>query len=137
MPRLNAVSQLARTLERLRKERQAAAARLGEIDALFTKHDIAAAPANGIQRPPTHPAAAATAEVATPRQGPGGFDQTADEFILSLLQGKKLRAVEVNTAWAQAGRAGHTDLALRRLVEAGKLKRRKIQGKKGSRYTVA
>ena len=66
------------------------------------------------------------------------FDQTASEFIIGLLGSReKLETSAINAEWKQAGRAGTANVTLGQLVKAKKIKRRKIRGHKGSRYTVA
>ncbi len=64
------------------------------------------------------------------------FDQTAAEFLLGLLKGRKLTTAEVNAAWKKAGRGGKADVTLMQLVKAKKLKRAKVKGGRGSRYGV-
>jgi len=64
--------------------------------------------------------------------------QTASEFILGLFNGgKTLTTAELRKACVTAGRGSQMDKALGRLVEAKTLTRRRIRGKKGSRYTLA
>ena len=77
----------------------------------------------------------ATVGQARPR---GRFDQTAVEFITLLVQGNKAtHRAEIGTAWTKAGRGGRADNTLTRMVKAGSLKRTKVKGEKGSKYSVA
>jgi DNA-binding XRE family transcriptional regulator len=76
------------------------------------------------------------------RGGPGRrrgkFKQTGEQTILSLLKGKKGMATrEINDAWRKEGRAGSADVMLGLLVKAKKLKRTKVEGIRGSQYSVA
>jgi hypothetical protein len=65
----------------------------------------------------------------------GTFKLTAQEFVSSLLQGRKvLTSAEINVAWKKAGRAGNADNTLSLMVKAKSLKRRKIEGQRGSEY---
>jgi len=65
------------------------------------------------------------------------YDQTAEQFILGLVKGKGAISSAINKAWQLAGRTGRADNTLNKMLKAGKLKREKIQGAKGSTYTVA
>ena len=73
-------------------------------------------------------------------QGPkrGRFAQNAEEFIVSLVKGRKATTTgDLNAAWTKAGRKGRADNTLSRMVTAKKLKRVKVKGERGSRYQVA
>ena len=75
---------------------------------------------------------------ATKPQKHGQFKQSREEFILSLLKGRKtLTSTEINAAWKKSGRAANADNALSLMVKAKKLKRAKLQGQKGSQYRAA
>jgi hypothetical protein len=65
------------------------------------------------------------------------YDQTAEQFILGLVAGKGAISSDINKAWMAAGRTGRADNTLNKMLKAGKLKRQKIVGTKGSMYTVA
>ena len=72
------------------------------------------------------------------RRRRGTFKQTAEQLVLSLLQGgKALTTAELTAAWKRAGRGGKVDNTLTKLVKSKKIKRRKVQGGRGSRYTLA
>ena len=72
---------------------------------------------------------------ATKRGKRSEFKQSREEFILSLLKGRKsLTSTEINAAWKKAGRAANADNALSLMVKARKLKRTKLKGRKGSQY---
>jgi DNA-binding transcriptional regulator YiaG len=76
------------------------------------------------------------AMVAAPKtQKRGKFTQSREEFILSLLKGRKsLTSAEINAAWKKAGRANNADNTLSLMVKAKKLKRMKLKVGKGSEY---
>src|ERR1700722_9433438 len=66
------------------------------------------------------------------------YPETADDFIKSLVKTKKATTtLLINAAWRKSGRPGKADNALTRLVASRKLKRSKLVGERGSRYTVA
>jgi len=65
------------------------------------------------------------------------YDQTAEQFILGLVAGKGAISSDINKTWMAAGRTGRADNTLNKMLKAGKLKRQKIVGTKGSMYTVA
>ena len=72
------------------------------------------------------------------RRKRGMFKQTAEQFVLSLFSGGAIKTTaELAAAWNQAGRGGKVDNSLTKLVKAKTLKRRKIRGKKGSKYRLA
>ena len=83
--------------------------------------------------------ATATVKPAAPkRQKRGEFKQTREEFILSLLKGRKmLTSTEITAAWKKSGRAANADNAMSLMVKARKLKRTKLKGQKGSEYRAA
>ncbi len=65
------------------------------------------------------------------------YDQTAEQFVLGLVKDKGDSSSDINKAWKAAGRTGRADNTLNKMLKAGKLKRQKIVGTKGSMYTVA
>jgi DNA-binding XRE family transcriptional regulator len=68
----------------------------------------------------------------------GKFKQTGEQTILALLKGKKSMSTrEINEAWRNEGRAGSADVMLGLLVKGKKLKRNKVQGQRGSQYSLA
>ena len=68
----------------------------------------------------------------------GTFSQTAEEMILSLLKGRKaMTSAGLNAAWKKSGRLGNADNTLSVMTKAGKLKRTKVEGQRGSEYRVA
>ena len=82
------------------------------------------------------PKAGSTAKAA-PRQGKRGtFQQTGTEMILALLRRRGLFTAAINAAWKQEGRKGTADVTLGDLVRARRLRREKVRGKRGSRYSM-
>ena len=66
------------------------------------------------------------------------FPQTAETFVLALVKARKAtKTREINAAWIRAGRGKNADNTLSRLVKTRMLKRVKLQGERGSRYSVA
>lgn len=78
----------------------------------------------------------ATKPDAIRRRGQSG-GETAQDFILSLVKTRKaISTSEIGTAWKKVGRGGRSDNTLSILVKAGKLKRVKIKGGRGSEYRL-
>ena len=89
------------------------------------------------EKEPT-PAMATVKPAATKRGKRSEFKQSREEFILSLLKGRKsLTSTEINAAWKKSGRAANADNTLSLMVKARKLKRTKMKGQKGSEYRAA
>jgi hypothetical protein len=65
------------------------------------------------------------------------YAQTADQFVLGLVQGKGATTAEINQAWKGAKRVGRADNTFNKMTKAGTLKREKLAEGKGSTYTVA
>jgi len=83
-------------------------------------------------------AAGADKAAAKPRNKRGTFAQTAAEFILSLVKSRKATTTgQINAAWKKARRGGNADNTLYLLVGAKTLKRVKLKGERGSRYSIA
>ncbi|MEI8194811.1 MAG: helix-turn-helix domain-containing protein [Phycisphaerae bacterium] len=90
----------------------------------------------GMAEPKAAPAPAAKP---APRQTKklGQFKQTATEFVLSLLKGRRvLTTSQINAAWKKAGRGDRADKTLGLMVKARKLKRKPLGGRMGSEYRV-
>jgi hypothetical protein len=65
------------------------------------------------------------------------YAQTAEQFVLALVQGTGATMAEINQAWKGAKRVGRADNTLNKMVKAGLLKRKKLAEGKRSTYTVA
>ena len=66
----------------------------------------------------------------------GVFKQTGEEMILHYLAQEPLTSGELAALWKDAGRGGTVANELTRLVKLGRIKRTKVKGVKGSRYSV-
>ena len=74
----------------------------------------------------------------TKKAGRRKYKKTATDFILDLLAGgKTMTTAQINSKWKQAQRAGAADNTLSLLAKAGKVKREKVQGGRGSAYSAA
>jgi hypothetical protein len=83
-------------------------------------------------------AAPSAPKAKAPRKKRRTFRQTADQMILGLLKGgKSLTTAEIRDARKKQGRGGSADNALSKLVKDGKIKRKTIEGQRGSRYAIA
>jgi hypothetical protein len=92
------------------------------------------------RKPGRKPAAKAPAPAAPAAKAPRKrktYAQTADQFVLGLVQGKGATTAEINQAWKAAKRVGRADNTLNKMSKAGTLKREKLAEGKGSTYTVA
>lgn len=145
MPRATAASQLTRLVKQLQAERGAHVSAIAAIDANCVQLGISLGP---VKRGPGRPkgsgtaakkAAAPKAPAAAPkRAGRGSYKQTAEEYILSLLEGgKKLTTSQVVGQWRQTKRGGKADNTLSKLAKAKKIKRQNIKGSRGSVYSLA
>ena len=86
--------------------------------------------------PQEKPKSATAAPAVGPRKR-GKFKQTGEQTILSLLKsGKPLMTKDVNHGWVSAGRSGTANVLLGKLVQARKIKRTKVRGERGSRYSI-
>jgi hypothetical protein len=91
-------------------------------------------------KPGRKPAAKTPAPAAPAAKAPRKrktYAQTADQFVLGLVQGKGATTAAINQAWKDAKRVGRADNTLNKMVKAGTLKREKLAEGKGSTYTVA
>jgi hypothetical protein len=134
MPRTSDVATFERTISQLISRRDEHARALSEIDALCAKY--------GIKLNGARPVSAAsnirgTARPAKRRRRRRRFEQTADEFVLSLLRTRKnLVTSEINAAWKKSGRGNTADNTLGKLVKEKKVKRAPVKDGRGSAYTL-
>ncbi len=62
--------------------------------------------------------------------------ETGKEFIIALVKGRQATTTgQIKAAWRRSGRPDRADNNLYELVKAGTLKRLKLPGQKGSRYS--
>ena len=113
-------------------ERDKLNAQIAELESVLGKPAAAAPKAARRGRPPK--AAKAATPAARKRKS---YPLTAEQFVGKLAAGKGSTTSEINQAWKKAGRTGRADNTLNKMTKAGKLKRDKLKGQKGSRYTVA
>jgi hypothetical protein len=71
-----------------------------------------------------------------PRRTKGVYPETAEQFVQNLLKDKAATSSEIGQAWAASGRKGGPNKTLNILSKAGKIRREKLIGRKGSRYTL-
>ena len=130
-------TELARLIQQLQAERRQYEQAIVEIDATFARYGIAPGSALA-RRGPGRPKGSPGATTAPKRRKRKKYAETADQSILSLLKGnRKLTTGEINAAWKQAGRGGTADVTLMQMVKAGTLRREKVEGVKGSKYSKA
>ncbi len=137
-------SELSRLVQSMQKERQQHADAIAQIDATFAALGIAAkTPARRGRKPGAAWKGTATAtSPAAPKKRRGRRakakdGKTGEEYLVSILQSGALTTAEINKGWTSSGRNGRADILLGKLVAGGKLKRQKVKGERGSRYSVA
>lgn len=143
MPRMTEAAQFERTLSQLLAKREAHMKGLAEIDSLCAKFGITL-PTNGSRTPlpaprttPSNGDAPSKATAAGSRRRRRWFDQSADEFVLSLAKGSKgITTGGINAAWHKSGRGGKADNTLTKLVKEKKLHRSPLKEGRGSAYTA-
>lgn len=117
-------------------ERDALSQKIAEIEGLMGVQPPVVIRRKGGRR--GRKAAAVAPAPAVGRRKRGTFKVTGEQMILNLLSGGKVMITrELNAAWQQAKRGGTADTTLGKLVAARLLRRQKIVGAKGSRYTLA
>jgi len=142
MAKQPSTSDIARTIQALRDERQRLAARMAEIDAFFSSIGGATptVPAGQRGRPPK--AAAAGVKVPLGKRGRkkggrGKFAMTGDELVYQYIKNNgPVTAAQVNAHWQAERRGGKADNALTKLTATGRVKREKIKDGRGSNYTA-
>lgn len=143
MPRIaDPAKQLASVIADLQAERQTNLNRIAEIDALFERFGIQPQDRRRPGHKPGRPRAAQpkAAGRGGARRKRGTFEKTGLESIMDFVKSKgKAGATsgEINQNWKSEGRGATADTTLSQLTKQKKLKRRKIRGAKGSRYTFA
>jgi len=134
MPRVSPFVSLEKSLTKLTAERQEHVDALARIDALFEKFGICTCACSDAPAPAVVQAPAPAARKSRKRKH---FAQTAEEFVLSLLDGKRLITGDVNRAWVNSGRRGKADNTLSILTKKKAIKRVRLKDGLGSTYTVA
>ena len=143
-PQDSTTERLVALISRLRAKREAYLDAIAEIDATFEQFGISAAPAKRRGRPAGKRNAAAgpakKAHKQAKRRIRRKFATSGLDSILAFVKaaGKKgATTSEIVKHWKAEGRSGDGYTALGELTKAKKLKREKIEGEKGSRYTAA
>ena len=132
MPKYSPIVSLDKILSKLVKQRQEHVEALAKIDGIFDKYGIAP-PATAKQ---TVEAAPQLAAKKGRRRRRGRFAQTAQAFVLGLLEGKSKTGAEVNAAWTDAGRKARADTTLSLMTKKKLIKRVPVKGGRGSKYSV-
>ena len=145
-PQDSTTERLVALISRLQAKRQEYLDAIAQIDATFEQFGIAAAPAKRRGRPRKNakpgrkPKAAATPTKKGKRKARRHFPVSGLDSILAFVKtaGKKgVTTAEIVKYWKAEGRSGDGYTTLGELVTAKKLKREKIEGAQGSRYTAA
>ena len=138
-------SQLAGLISDLQRQRQDHVNAIAEIDAVFEKYSIRSPERKRRGRPPGKRMDGARVGMKPAgrkgrRRTRGKFAKTGLESVLEFVASKGAKgatSAEINTQWKSEGRGATADTTLSQLTKAKKLKRVKLKGQKGSRYTLA
>lgn len=136
-------SQLAGLISDLQSQRQDHVNAVAEIDAVFEKYGIHPPKQQRRGRKPGPRATTAQPKRAGRREGRrkrGTFEKTGVETVLEFIKTKGTKgatSTEINQQWKSEGRGATADTTLSQLTKQKKLKRVKLKGMKGSRYTLA
>jgi hypothetical protein len=134
-------SELSRLVQTMQRERQQHADAIAAIDATFAGLGITPkVPAKRGRKPGAAwkgVAAAAAPKKRRGRRAKAKDGKTGEQFIIDYVSGGAKTTAEVNKGWSASGRNGRADILLGKLVSGGKLKRQKIKGERGSRYSAA
>src|SRR5262245_32033158 len=116
-------TKLTKMIRKSLEERAAHLKAAAEIEAVFTSLGLSIAEAEkAAGSRPTKVGKVDRRVGRRPKRGRGSYDQTAEEFVLSLLKGKSLLTAQVNNAWREAGRKGVANNTLTKLVKLKQLK---------------
>jgi hypothetical protein len=141
---------LASLIQKLHQERARHQQRVDEINRIFERCGISAAGESApVRRGPGRPARSAQSDSAEPsangrrgrrrrRRGRFGTSGTTSlvEFIKKAGRGG-VGSSEIAKHWKGEGRAGQPYITLGHLVKSGKLKKKSVQGQRGSQYFAA
>ncbi len=137
---------LANVIKKLQEERQVLQRKISDIDAIFAKCGISAAAGTAPRR--GRPPRAGKAAAAAGKRGRGGrrgrvrqkFETSGAQSILECVKSGGRGGVSssaISQHWKSEGRAGEPFVTLGHLCKAGKLKKKKLRGQRGSQYTLA
>ncbi len=133
---------LAATIDRLQARRREHMDAIAKIDAVFEKYGIRLPERRRPGRPPgkagRKPGRPAAAGRKGRRRKRGTFAKPAHQSVMDFVKGKGgATTAEINKHWKSEGRGATADTTLSQLTKQRKLKRVKLKGQKGSRYTAA
>jgi hypothetical protein len=133
-------TELSARIQKLLEERQQHADALSLIDQTLAGVSVAlsgapAAPPNG--KAVTTVAAPASRTIGKRRRGRGHFALSAEESVLAFVKrAKNPTTAEISKHLLGEGRSNGAINALTKLVKEKRLKRKPIEGERGSRYSV-
>ncbi|MFP4144779.1 MAG: hypothetical protein ACLFV3_06510 [Phycisphaeraceae bacterium] len=148
-PRIDRLHEL---MDELTRERQKHVEALERIDETLDRYGITpeGTPAPPRRRQPTRRSDVVKRREkgpeakARPAPGPrgrrrrGSFEQTGEQFVLSLLEKRgEMTTSDIHNAWIKAGRGGRPDNMLSKLTRENRIKRESIPGARGSQYRLA
>lgn len=146
IPQDSTTDRLVALIHKLQAKRQEYLDAIAQIDATFEQFGIAAAPAKRRGRPPKaakgtgrNHKAATTPVKKGKRRARRTFTMSGLDSVLGFVKkaGKNgATTKEIVKHWKSEGRSGDGYTALSLLVTTKKLKKEKIEGAKGSRYTA-
>ncbi|MCE9592336.1 MAG: hypothetical protein K8S99_17665 [Planctomycetes bacterium] len=137
MARMKIVDHLDHLIGKLRAEYTELTTRLAELEVTFSKHGITVVGGKVAARRGRPPKAKAASKPGRRRKR-RTFTKSGEQSVVDFVKKHgKPNAARVNKHWSGEGRAGKADSALGRMVKAGRLKRVKVRGERGGRYTVA
>lgn len=139
MPKLNPLTLLIKTVDKLKAERAELATRIAEIDSLFAKISGGSMPAVAAVTGARRGRPVGSKNVAKSGRKPrGSFSKTGEESVFDFIKSHgKPNAAEINAHWSGEGRGGKADNTIGKLVKDGKVKRVEVKGERGARYTAA
>ena len=132
-------SPVADRIQQLMAQRQEHAAAIAAIDQVLEQiGQLLGQPATKTMAAPPTAQVMQPAKVAKGRRIRGSYATTAEESILALVKQKGSPTTQdIKKLWASEGRRGTADNVLSHLVKDKKLKRVKLVGLRGSRYSLA
>ena len=143
MAKAPSATDIAKTIQKMREEREQLQARLAEIDDFFASIGLADGAVSGgavkkrVGRPRKSASAAPASKPGRKKRGRrGSFKVNGEESVYQFVKSKgPVTAADVNKHWQNEGRGGKADNALSKLVKEGRLSRKNIEGARGSNYT--
>ena len=138
MAKRSVANELAKHIRDLRAQRREHLQAIEEIDQTFTSLGIDPE-GDGSPIPGRRGRKAGSKAKGVTRRGRrGSYKQTAEQFIVGLLEGgRKLRTSEINAKWTAAKRGGSANNTLSKMTKSGQLRKENIPGSRGSLYSAA